>query len=659
MKGRQRLAGSIAALFLVSLVLTGAKCGDETELTIFHTNDLHSHLKGPRANPFALGGLAKMATLLTELRSKTKTSLTIDAGDWSEGSWHFSTDTGANMLRLLSQMGYDAVALGNHDFLAGVGRINATVEDARARFPVLAANLELSNYSEAARLRKNVPPVLVRDVHGLKVGIIGLTTAELIYDKYVAPVILTDPLSAAVKWAKVLRPQVDVLLIVSHNQFDMNKHLAKNVPGVDAVISGHSHMKLGRAELVTNAGRQVPVVETGEHGEFLGELKLRVIQTQHGPAVLFKNYELHPVLPGIPEDPGVARTIAEEDLRLSELFGGDIHQVVTHSEIDIHRSDSTESPLANLAVKAYREDTGADVAIEIASLTGLAIPKGDVRAKDLHDVMPHTMDLSTGKEWGLNVWNARGQDLSKMLHVLFGVYQNLSFMAGYLVTENATLNWDPSASMPGNIFPVRSIAIGGKPLKLDQDYTVAVADGMWDAIKQADALMNLEMDLSRVTYAGKDAWRAVLEYGGRHPLLSKDDLKVGGRLVSVKADLAVFGYNWRWDGSQIWVTVQNLGLGTSQTGVLSCSSGLPNDLIAHGTAQQVWTDLGAVSVAPISVGGELEVAVPFAISGKVPGFWPIRCEVSGGGDSYASNNVISPIVDVKPAGRLLEYLGLN
>src|SRR5215212_6733173 len=111
-------SGSTLALVFLAFLAAGAapacKPGPTVELSIFHTNDLHSRLRASKNDPFGLGGLARLKTLLDEKRLGSPNSLSIDAGDWSEGSWYFSVDAGGNMLRFLNAMGFDATCVGNH-----------------------------------------------------------------------------------------------------------------------------------------------------------------------------------------------------------------------------------------------------------------------------------------------------------------------------------------------------------------------------------------------------------------------------------------------------------------------------------------------------------------------------------------------------------------
>jgi 2',3'-cyclic-nucleotide 2'-phosphodiesterase (5'-nucleotidase family) len=221
---------------------------------------------------------------------------------------------------------------------------------------------------------------------------------------------ITDVADAASQQAKILRSQVDVLILISHNNVEVNTELARIVPGLDVVISGHSHKKLYQPIVVQNAGRSVPVVETGEWGKFLGDLTLELDPKQK--TIRVKKYELHPVSSDIAEDPRMISWIDEQDRILSARYGRNVHEVLAQSEFTMHREDHHESPIGNLAARAYRVATGADLALEEISLTGFAIPQGDVTYMDLHDVVPHIYNPDTGKEWELHLWDAQGSDLA-------------------------------------------------------------------------------------------------------------------------------------------------------------------------------------------------------------------------------------------------------
>ena len=625
-----------ASLFSL-LGVNSCQSSDPIELRIFHTNDIHSRFRGAKTDAFGYGGMARISTLLQQLRKDIPRSLTLDGGDWSEGSWYFSVDAGANMLKAFDMMGYDAVGLGNHDFLAG--------PDAMIRYfkqstvPVLAANLNMSAYLRSEELRKVVPSSMIKDVGGVKVGIIGLTTFQLLYDSYIAPVKITDVVEAATEQAQLLRSQVDVLVLISHNDLEINTELARVVPGLDVVISGHSHKKLYHPLVVQNAGRAVPVVETGEWGKFLGDLTLELDPKQK--TVRMKKYELHAVSSDLAEDPRILSWIEEQDRILSARYGHDVHEVMAQSEFTLSREDHQESPLGNLAARAYRVATGADLALEEISLTGFAIPQGDVTYMDLHDVVPHIYNPDTGKEWELNVWDAQGSDLQTVVNVFY-IVNGLMPLAplGWLSADGAEITWDPGVkSQSASSAPsVRSIRVGGKPISLTAHYKVALSDGLLLAVRLASEKLNLRIDLSRMNNTHIEAWQAVASYGAQMGRLKREDLGVGGRARTIGPDLGFFQYSMNWDGERLQVEIQNLGLKSSALGSIRCFSGVPNNGLLHQTDDQVWTEFASAPIPTLTPGSKVVTTLNWSSKGLQPGLWPVRCDVASVGDQQEINN---------------------
>jgi 5'-nucleotidase/UDP-sugar diphosphatase len=646
--------GFQAALFgTLCLLITGCPGGSApVTLTLFHTNDIHTHFRPAKIDPFGLGGLARMSTLLTRLRAQNPVSLTIDAGDWSEGTWYYSNDLGANMLRAFSLMKFDAVALGNHDFLSGPSKVIQVIQAAKPSFPVLAANLDASAFPQAQAFRQAVQSSTILDAGGLKVGVIGLTTFEYVYTSYMAPVKILNIVESATAAAAALRPKVDVLLITSHNSIDANLELAKLVPGIDAVISGHSHRKIPKAMMVQNAGREVPVVETGEWGKFLGELKLSV--SKDTKQVSLQSYELHPVSADIPEDPQIAAFIDDQDRELSQRYGM-IHEEVASADSDFQREDLMESPLGNLAVRAYRSATGADIAMDEVSLTGVALASGPVSRMDMHDVMPHIYNGDTGREWTLHTWNAKGSDLYVVAEAFYTLssLMPLSTPIGWLSIDNAKVIWDPKAvfknrpsptvlSASGSTPAVKSILYAGRPLDPTARYKVGMTEGLLFAIRQANDKFHLNLDLSQVQDTGIETWRALVAFAQGAKRLELQEYKVGSRVNTVSADVAIYPYSVDWDRRKLSIEVANHGTQASGPGTVSCFAGLLNDLVAYGTSEQKWTAIGSAAVGPLQPAGTTanaqEVHIDWDASRLQPGYWPLRCVVTAQGDGYALNN---------------------
>lgn len=629
--------------------------GGSVELTLFHTNDIHSHMRAAKAKPFGLGGVARLGTLLKTLRKEAPVSLTLDAGDYSEGNWYFTVDTGASMLKMFDVMKYDAVALGNHDYLMGPDELLNTIHDANVSFPVLAGNLDPISYSRPEEFSAALPATTIKTVGDIKVGIIGLTTFQFAYNNFLLPVVVQNIEDVAVKYAKELRPQVDVLIILSHNSFDMNQQLARNVPGVDIVISGHSHKKVPQAIFETNAGRQVPIVEVGHWAHFLGDLKVNVTPRNGStlPVVKFASYQIHPVTSDIVEDAELAQMVNAQDAYLSAKFGQDVvNTVVAHADTDVLGSTEIESPMGNLAAKAFRESSGAEVALELASLTGISLAKGPVTLMDAHDVAPHIYNPVTDREWALRVWNAKGSDLS----LVFNAFYTGTSVLGWLIADNAHIVWNASRQAQSweelaldasiRIPRIESITVGGVPLDPAKRYKVALSDGLLLSVRLANELLHLGIDLSEIQDSGMDTWQSVVKHITRVGRIKATDYPVGERVMTRAADLAIFDYVFDWNGSALSLQVRNVGLQASLGGTLECAIGLPNDFVAYNTVLEEWSSLPVVSVPALAPGAAVTVSVPWSSQGLVQGYWPVKCQVGSTGDGYSLNNIVEKVFTI-------------
>lgn len=627
----------LGVLFAASLSIGVGPCSSPkpVDISIFHTNDLHLHLGPVKTDGFGLGGIARLSTLLKTLRGQRSLSLTLDGGDWSEGSWYFSVDAGQNMLRFMDRLGFDATVLGNHDFLVGPDQLADIIENAKVSVPVLGANLDMSGYAHSEKLGRAVIPSIVKQVGDLKIGVIGLTTFSFLYDSYMAPVRIRNPIDVASTLAAQLRPQVDLLIVISHNSFSENLQYARAIPGIDLVVSGHTHDKTPHPVIVRNTGRDVAVVETGSSGQFLGELKLSIDKGKK--LVSIKGYDLHPVTSDIAEDPAIVDMVAEQDRILSERYG-DVHQVMAQAEFDLIRYDAAESPLGNLAVKAYRNATGADLAIEEISLTGEAIPKGPVTLMDLHDVVPHIFNPATGKEWTVHVWNAKGSDLLLVFNAFFTLsgLMPLGSPLGWLSADNAYVTWDPTRAQ--SVPAVKSLKIGDQDFQMGARYRVALTDGLIRAITLVNERLGLGVDLSQMTDTGIEAWKSIADFAAKKGTLSRNEFKVGKQARTVSADVAIQAYSMSANGQSISFDVENYGLSDAVAGSVTCYAGVRNGYQVFNTKEQVWTPIGNASIPALASGTSAKIEIAWAQNALLPGHWPVKCEVETSNDSFPINN---------------------
>ena len=296
-------------------------------LTIIHTNDLHSHVLGFAPNiqyrpnqinaDITRGGWARIASLIKKIRTQRDNPvLAVDAGDFMMGSlFHLLAREEAFELRLMKAMGYEIVTLGNHEFDLmpdGLARILTTAENHGALPEVVSSNVVFSSKSdkddtlEETFKRGLVKPYTILERGGLKIGVFGLMgrdAAEVA--PFASPVKFGDPVETAKKITATLKndEKVDLVICLSHSglsdnpQHSEDEILAREVGGIDVIISGHTHTKTDGAKTVNG----VIIVQAWVYGKQAGVLDLEI---ENGKARIAE-YRLVDIDAGILGDPEI------------------------------------------------------------------------------------------------------------------------------------------------------------------------------------------------------------------------------------------------------------------------------------------------------------------------------------------------------------------
>ena len=282
MKRRHVLGGLAAGACALGFPLIRvAEAKRAQKVTLLHTNDTHS-----RIEPFAsgrykgMGGIARRAALIAEIKRSCPATLVLDAGDVLQGTPYFNMFKGSVEFEVMRRAGYDFAAIGNHDFDAGAERLLFLAKH-HGKFPLLSANL-LFSQPGAERL---VRPYVIREVGGWKIGIFGLGIRfkGLVPSALHRGVRYVDPIPIARKLVKVLREQhrCDAVILLSHlglTGFDReagDRDVAREVPGIDVILGGHTHTFLARpVEVRGSDGRVTRIYQVGHSGLYLGQIEL-------------------------------------------------------------------------------------------------------------------------------------------------------------------------------------------------------------------------------------------------------------------------------------------------------------------------------------------------------------------------------------------------
>lgn len=243
---------TISVLILVLSVLTAVFAHpiyEQKSIRIFSTSDTHGKFIGydyPSDSVSTSGSLAQISTLVKE--NRTENTILVDVGDTIQGNssiMFFDGDPVHPSIRAMNLMGYDAVVPGNHDFNYGIGMFQK--QFSQLECPVICANVY---YEDGSRIGL---PYIIIERSGVKVGIIGTVTYLIeVWDAKIfeeAHMKVTVPLDEIKELAKELRPQVDVLVLATHMDCDIElkfphtgtHEIAEQVPELDIILEGHGH----------------------------------------------------------------------------------------------------------------------------------------------------------------------------------------------------------------------------------------------------------------------------------------------------------------------------------------------------------------------------------------------------------------------------------
>jgi len=275
-------AATSALLSLSGLSLSSFSTVKEKKITILHTNDVHSHIdpfpeNHPR-NP-SMGGVARRANILEQIRKEEENVLLLDAGDIFQGTPYFNYYGGELEFKLMSMMKYDLATLGNHDFDNGIDGFFAQLP--HANFDFVSANYDFKN----TELNGIVKPYKTFIKDGIKIGVFGLgiELEGLVDKKLYKETKYYNPIEVATDITKTLKEteKCDLIICLSHLGFDYKNEkdkpsdlkLAAATQDIDLIIGGHTHTFLDKPVIKTNkVGKQVVINQVGAYGINLGRI---------------------------------------------------------------------------------------------------------------------------------------------------------------------------------------------------------------------------------------------------------------------------------------------------------------------------------------------------------------------------------------------------
>jgi len=387
---------SIHALFLffipLSLILSLPSISFAVPVHILHTNDLHSYFTGYADGR---GGYARLKTKMDEIRAAYAArgipTLTIDGGDFGEGTSFFLTGGGVPSIKMLEALGVEASVIGNHDYMMGGPVLANQIRAAHVPTRFLSANMVIrpelqigDAIQKAARFIKN----------GLRISIIGLSTPEphFLYPLLPDGFFLPAEISGQSEAERARKEGADLVIALTHLGVGTDKSLAKNSNDIDLIVGGHSHTRLEKPLYVNNkSGKAVPIVQAHSHGLAVGSM---LVDVGADRKISVLEYTLHSIADPLPKNPEVKRMVSDAvDLRNRE-FGGRFDEVIGVSEVKLSGYEDGHDVLAKTCwgthmAKMAKEAAASDVGFHLASFEGVSFPPGPVTFGNLVDNFPH------------------------------------------------------------------------------------------------------------------------------------------------------------------------------------------------------------------------------------------------------------------------------
>lgn len=254
--------------------------GNFTKISFLHTNDLHCHVEPFIANSSdgaPEGGLARISALVKKVRAENPDTLLFDAGDMFQGTPYYNYFKGELILKLMTEIGYDAGAIGNHEFDDGLENILKSLP--HAGFPIINSNYDFSETILAGRF----PRYKIFKKSGIKIGVygLGIELSGLVSDNNFGKTIYNDPLKTAIEMESFLKNEknCDLVVCLSHLGFKyrdekVSDHvIAAETSMTDLIIGGHTHTYVEKpVDMKNKAGKQVIVNQASWGGLVLGRV---------------------------------------------------------------------------------------------------------------------------------------------------------------------------------------------------------------------------------------------------------------------------------------------------------------------------------------------------------------------------------------------------
>jgi sulfur-oxidizing protein SoxB len=422
-----------------------------------------------------MGGLDRVATIVNRIRGERGDNmLFLDGGDTWQGSYTANATGGADMVEVMHALGVDAMTA-HWEFTYGTDRVNEIVES--LQFPMLAGNIYDAEWNEPA-----FEAYSIFERGGVKIAVIGQAFP---YTPVANPRWMIPNWSFGIREEEVAKnvtavrgEGAELVVLLSHNGFDVDRKLAGRVEGIDVILTGHTHDALPEPVMV---GKTM-LIASGSNGKFVSRLDLDVA----GGEVKGYRYRLIPVFSDvIAPDPGVAALID----RLRAPYESELKRELARTDSLLYRRGNFNGTFDDLICQALIAERDAEISFSPGFRWGTSLLPGQaITVEDLHNACAMTYPEAYRSTMSGQTIKAILEDVADNLFNADPYYQQGGDMVraggmGYAI--------DPRESAGSRISQMTLLRTG-EPIDPARDYVVAgwasVNEGVegppiWDVVE--------------------------------------------------------------------------------------------------------------------------------------------------------------------------------
>ncbi|OLE55824.1 MAG: hypothetical protein AUG51_01405 [Acidobacteria bacterium 13_1_20CM_3_53_8] len=399
---------------IVSTLGGRAAATKRAHVTILATTDLHGHIDpiDYYTNRPENSGLAKAATIIKQARKVDPDLLLLDSGDTIQGTplvyYHNERNNAPidPMMLVMNELHYDSMAVGNHEYNFGLKVLYKAQSE--AKFPFLSANTY-----DVGTNHTHYTPYIVKEVQGVRIGVLGLTTPGIPHwenaPNYVG-LEFHETVSEAKKWVPILRRRehVDIVVITMHMGIEedlrtgrMNPDnvpnenaavaIAKQVPGVDVILMGHTHVEI--PSLYING---VLLTQANKWARHVARVDVYLEKNDTPGArwhVVAKSSQTIPTGDNVPPDPDIVKLAEPYDHETQAWLGKVIG--TSSEELSAHDARYRDTAILDLIQRVQLEAGRGDVSMAANFNPQAHIPRGPVTVREIAALYEYENTLVT------------------------------------------------------------------------------------------------------------------------------------------------------------------------------------------------------------------------------------------------------------------------